>query len=103
MPAVAILTMQGSKYKRLIEGTDTYIFSGEVYSRYASLAQSMEKECKTTRWYRKCVIDLEMQGIISTYESGKGIRGHTKLIKLVYPADKIKATVEKSLFKEEMV
>ena len=101
--AVAILTMQGSKYKRLIEGTDTYIFSGEVYSRYASLAQSMEKEFKTTRWYRKCIIDLEMQGIVSTYESGKGIRGHTKLIKLVYPADKIKATVEKSLFKEEMV
>ncbi len=98
--AIALLSGQGSKYKKLTEGTDTYIFSGEVYSRYAALADSLHREAKSSRWYRKYISDLEMQGLIVTYESGKGIRGHTKLIKLAYPPDKIKSIIEKGLFNE---
>jgi hypothetical protein len=39
-----------------------------------------------------------MQGLIITFESGKGIRGHTKLIKLLYPAQKTKEVIEKEVF-----
>ncbi len=98
--AIALLSIQGSRYKKLTEGSDTYIFSGEVYSKYAGISESMHKEAKSSRWYRKYISDLEMQGLIQTYESGKGIRGHTKLIKLAYPPEKIRSTIEKTLFKE---
>jgi archaeal cell division control protein 6 len=98
--AIALLSGTGSRYKKLTEGSDTYIFSGEVYNRYAALAESLHREAKSSRWYRKYISDLEMQGLIQTYESGKGIRGHTKLIKLSYPPEKIKGTVEKSIFNE---
>ena len=98
--AVAMLSLQGSRYKKLVDGDDTLIFSGEVYNKYTKLAEAMHKDSKSSRWYRKYVSDLEMQGLIITYESGKGVRGHTKLIKLAYPAAKIKDTIEKSLFME---
>ena len=101
--AIALLSVQGSKYKRLVEGNDTYIFSGEIYNRYVDILESMHKEAKSQRWYRKYIADLEMQGLIISYESGRGIRGHTKLIKLAYPPDKIKQTIEKSLFRENEV
>ncbi|MCL4552696.1 MAG: AAA family ATPase [Candidatus Marsarchaeota archaeon] len=98
--AIALLSLQGSRYKKLTEGSDTYIFSGEVYSKYSGISESMHREPKSSRWYRKYITDLEMQGLIQTYESGKGIRGHTKLIKLAYPPEKIKSTIEKALFKD---
>jgi cell division control protein 6 len=98
--AIALLSLQGSRYKKLTEGSDTYIFSGEVYSKYVGITESLHREAKSSRWYRKYISDLEMQGLIQTYESGKGIRGHTKLIKLSYPPEKIKNTVEKGLFRE---
>jgi archaeal cell division control protein 6 len=98
--AVAMLSLQGSRYKKLVDGDDTLIFSGEVYNKYTKLADAMHKDSKSSRWYRKYVSDLEMQGLIITYESGKGVRGHTKLIKLAYPPEKIKETIEKSLFME---
>jgi cell division control protein 6 len=98
--AVSLLSLQGGRYKKLVDGDDTYIFSGEVYNKYTSIAHSLSKEPKSSRWYRKYISDLEMQGLIDTYESGKGIRGHTKLIKLAYVAEKIKETIERSLFAE---
>jgi len=98
--AIAMLSLQGSRYKKLVDGDDTLIFSGEVYNKYTKLADALHKDSKSSRWYRKYVSDLEMQGLIITYESGKGVRGHTKLIKLAYPAVKIKDTIEKSLFME---
>ncbi len=98
--AISMLTLQGSRYKKLVEGEDTYLFSGEVYDKYVAIINSLSKEPKSSRWYRKYISDLEMQGLVSTYESGKGIRGHTKLIKLLYPPAKIKATIEKGLLSE---
>ncbi|MDE1860258.1 MAG: AAA family ATPase [Candidatus Micrarchaeota archaeon] len=98
--AVALLSIQGTKYKRLSNDGENYIFSGDVYSKYENIAQSMQKEPKSARWYRKYITDLDMQGIITTYESGKGIRGHTKLIKLAYPPEKIKNTIETGMAKE---
>ncbi len=98
--AIALLSMQGSRYKRLSEEGDTYLFSGDIYEKYVAVANSLKKEPKSSRWYRKYISDLDMQGIIVSYESGKGIRGHTKLIKLSYQAEKIKESIEATLSKE---
>ena len=96
--AVVTLTLSGGTYKKLTDGTDTYLFSGEIYHRYKSLLEGLKKEAKSERWYRKYLSELEMQGLTISYESGKGIRGHTKLVKLLYPAKKIKDVLEKDLF-----
>ncbi len=96
--AVAMLTQSGGSYKKLTDGVDTYLFSGEVYHRYKSLTEGVHKEAKSERWYRKYLSELEMQGLIASYESGKGIRGHTKLIKLLYPPKKMCDLLEKEIF-----
>ncbi|MEM0149393.1 MAG: AAA family ATPase [Candidatus Micrarchaeaceae archaeon] len=96
--SISLLAQSGGTYKKLTDGVDMYLFSGEVYSRYKSLVEGMRKEVKGERWYRKYISELEMQGLIMAFESGKGIRGHTKLIKLLYPPQKIKAALEKDLF-----
>ena len=96
--AVAMLTQSGGSYKKLTDGVDTYLFSGEVYHRYKSLSEGIHKEAKSERWYRKYLSELEMQGLIVSYESGKGIRGHTKLIKLLYPTKKMCDVLEKEIF-----
>ncbi|MEM0201497.1 MAG: AAA family ATPase [Candidatus Micrarchaeaceae archaeon] len=99
--AIALMSITGGRYKKLNEDNESFLFSGEVYDRYVSIVQSLKKEVKTSRLYRRYITDLEMQGIISTRESGKGIRGHTKLIRLSYQPDKIKEMIEKSIFKDE--
>ncbi len=96
--SVALLTQSGGTYKKLTDGVDTYLFSGEVYNRYRSICESMKKEPKSERWYRKYLSELEMQGLIAAFESGKGIRGHTKLVKLLVPTKKTRDVLEKDLF-----
>jgi cell division control protein 6 len=96
--SIALLTQSGGSYKKLTDGVDTYLFSGEVYGRYKSLTESMHKEPKSERWYRKYLSELEMQGLVASFESGKGIRGHTKLIKLLYPPQKTKEVLESEIF-----
>ncbi|MDE1810684.1 MAG: AAA family ATPase [Candidatus Micrarchaeota archaeon] len=95
--SIAMLTQSGGSYKKLTDGADTYLFSGEVYRRYKSITESLHKEAKSERWYRKYLSELEMQGLITAFESGKGIRGHTKLIKLMYPPQKTKDVLEKDI------
>jgi len=99
--SIALLTQSGGSYKKLTDGVDTYLFSGEVYGRYKSLTESMHKDPKSERWYRKYLSELEMQGLVASFESGKGIRGHTKLIKLLYPPQKTKEVLESEIFGHE--
>lgn len=101
--SIALLTKGGGSYKKLTDGTDTYLFSGEVYNRYRSIAESLKKEPKGERWYRKYISELEMQGLILSFESGKGIRGHTKLIKLMYSPTKTKEVLEGEIFGKEAI
>ena len=98
--SIALMTINGSRYKRLDDGDDSFVLSGEIYSRYVSLANSLHKEPKSSRLYRKYISDLDMLGIIVSYESGKGIRGHTKLVRLAYPPGRIKEMIEKAIFME---
>jgi cell division control protein 6 len=96
--SISLLTQSGGTYKKLTDGVDTYLFSGEIYHRYKSICESMKKEPKSERWYRKYLSELEMQGLIAAFESGKGIRGHTKLVKMLVPAKKTRDVLEKDLF-----
>ncbi|MEM3253272.1 MAG: AAA family ATPase [Candidatus Micrarchaeaceae archaeon] len=98
--AIALLTLKGGRYKKLADGEESYLFSGEIYEKYAGIAESLNKEAKSPRWYRKYISDLDMQGLISTTESGRGVRGHTKLIKLLYSPERIKETIEKRMVRE---
>jgi cell division control protein 6 len=87
--AVARLSISGSKYTRLEEVQDGYLFSGEVYEEYTELCKKLRKQAKTARSYRSYLNDLEMLGLLTSVESGKGIRGHTKLIKLGHPPHEV--------------
>ncbi len=96
--SIVILTQSGGTYKKLTDGNDTYLFSGEVYNRYKSLAESLKIVPKTERWYRKYISELSMQGLIEVFDSGKGIKGHTKLIKLYYSTKRVREVLESNLF-----
>ncbi len=96
--SIVLLAQSGGSYKKLTDGIDTYLFSGEIYSRYKSIAESLKKAPKSERWYRNYISELEMQGLVASFDSGKGIRGHTKLIKLLYPTQKTRAVLEKDIF-----
>ena len=41
--------------------------------------------------------DLENLGLVNTVDSGKGVRGHTTLIKLAYEPGKVRKILEKTL------
>jgi len=99
----AISSLAGdAHYKRLVtddEGERLY-FSGEVYERYKAVAKKLGKEPRTARWYREYLGGLESAGLVTTVLSGKGVRGHTTLIKLAYEPDKVKRVIEKTLLAE---
>ncbi|MGB9703131.1 MAG: Cdc6/Cdc18 family protein [Candidatus Micrarchaeia archaeon] len=91
----AIACSSEKSYQKLNDGKEKIVLSGEAYSRYYSIAKGLKKEPKSSRWCREYINDLESLGIIKTQESGKGIRGHTKLITLLYPAEKIKKVIQR--------
>jgi len=75
------------------------MFSGEIFENYLRLAKKFDRRTITSRWYRQYINELEMYGLILVTNSGKGIKGQTRLIKLGFDAAKIKAALEKELFK----
>ncbi len=85
-------------YKKLIDdGGERLYFSGEIYERYTRAAKKFGREPRTSRWYREYLHDLENLGLVNTVDSGKGIRGHTTLIKLAYEPTKVRKILEKTL------
>ncbi|MFH0817435.1 MAG: AAA family ATPase, partial [Candidatus Micrarchaeota archaeon] len=98
--AIAKLTLRGSRYSRLGsengEG-ENYLLSGEVYEDYAESSKKFRKIPRSARWFRQYLNDLEMLGLITMVNSGKGQRGHTRFIKIAYSAAKVKGIVEKRL------
>jgi cell division control protein 6 len=95
--SIANLSMDGGRYSKLTGNTDNYLLSGEVYENYVRDSRNFKKEPRSARWYREYLRELEMLGLIATVESGKGLRGHTKLIKLVYSPTKVRSIIEKNL------
>ncbi|MFA4946454.1 MAG: AAA family ATPase [Candidatus Micrarchaeia archaeon] len=96
--ALACLAQDGH-YKRLVTSDDgeRLYFSGEVYERYCRVVKQSGKQPRTARWYREYLGELESAGLVSTVTSGKGVRGHTTLIRLGYDADKVRKVIEKTL------
>lgn len=95
--SIASLSMDGGRYSKLIENNENYLLSGEVYENYLRDAKNFKKDPRSSRWYREYINELEMLGLINTVDSGKGMRGHTRLIKLAYPPVKVKSIIEKNM------
>ncbi len=98
--AVCNLTIEGNRYQRLgapavNSESDAHLMSGEVYEEYSRICRSHKKPKRSARWYREYLNDLEMLGLITTIESGRGMRGHTRLIKPGYSPAQMKSIVEK--------
>ena len=98
--AVADLALDKGKNTRLTDGKpeeeDSFLTSGEVYEQYCKVARRFRKPRRSARWYREYLNDLEMLGLITTIESGVGMRGRTRLIRIGYPASDVKKIVEKN-------
>ncbi|MFH1447603.1 MAG: AAA family ATPase, partial [Candidatus Micrarchaeota archaeon] len=92
--AIAILTLTGSRYSRLGNNNEeNYLMSGEVYENYSKASRKFHKQPRSARWFRQYLNDLEMLGLITMVESGKGQRGHTRFIKIAYSAAKVKEII----------
>ncbi len=95
---IAKLTLTGSRYSKLSnDNSDNYLMSGEVYENYVEASKRFHKQPRSARWFRQYLNDLEMLGLITMVESGKGQRGHTRFIKIAYSASKVKEIIEKRL------
>ncbi len=98
--AIANLALDKGKNTRLTSGSpeedDSYLISGEVYEEYCKTSRHYRKPRRSARWYREYLNDLEMLGVITTVESGAGMRGRTRLIRIGYPATDVKKIVEKN-------
>jgi Cdc6-like AAA superfamily ATPase len=97
--AIASLSAHNKGVRRITEGEeDSVLFSGEINDEYKRIASSLEKSPVSSRWYRQYITELETYGLILTAQSGKGIRGSTRLIKLGFAPHQIKETLERELF-----
>ena len=98
--AIANLALDKGKNTRLTTGTsdeeDSFLTSGEVYEGYCPVARKHRKPRRSARWYREYLNDLEMLGLITTVESGAGMRGRTRLIRIGYPPTDVQKIVEKN-------
>lgn len=97
---IANLALDKGKNTRLTSGSpeedDSYLISGEVYEEYCKVSRHYRKPRRSARWYREYLNDLEMLGLITTVESGAGMRGRTRLIRIGYPATDVKKIIEKN-------
>ena len=98
--SVANLAIDKGKNTRLTTGSaeedDSFLTSGEVYEEYCKTSRKFRKPRRSARWYREYLNDLEMLGLITTIESGAGMRGRTRLIRIGHSPADVKKIVEKN-------
>ena len=98
--SIAQLTAQKRGIRKVSgEIEEGVLYSGEIFETYLDLAKKFGERTITSRWYRQYINELEMYGLILVTNSGKGIKGQTRLVKLGFDALKIKSALEKELFK----
>ncbi len=96
--AIARLTLKGSRYSKLeIDHESGFLISGEVYEEYEKAARQAGRRARSSRWYKEYLSDLETLGLITLTLSGRGMRGHTTLIKLGYEAKDMVSLLERKL------
>ncbi|MFA5107995.1 MAG: AAA family ATPase [Candidatus Micrarchaeia archaeon] len=100
--AVCNLSLKTSGYQRLATDADNEknLMSGEVYEEYSKVCRQFRKPKRSARWYREYLNDLEMLGLITTIESGRGMRGHTRLIKPGYEPEQMRKILMQSPLKD---
>jgi len=98
--AIANLTLDKGKNTRLTDGSqeadEGFLTSGETYEEYNKVCRRFRKSARSARWHREYLNDLEMLGLITTLESGAGMRGRTRLIKIGHAAADVKKIIEKN-------
>lgn len=92
--ALSNLSVSGSRYSKLGGSEEGLLLSGEVYEEYCRVCRGSKKKPRSARWYREYLNDLELLGLLIMVESGRGIKGHTRLIKIAYPPAQIKKIIE---------
>jgi cell division control protein 6 len=92
--ALSILSINGSKYQKLNEEKEDLFMMGELYETYQKVCKQLKREVRSSRWCKEYIRELEALGLVETISSGKGIRGHSTLVRLLYSKDWIKKTVE---------
>lgn len=96
--SIASLSLAKKPMQKITGETEAgVLFSGEIYDEYVKVSKKFTGSTVSSRWYREYITELEMYGLIYTTNSGKGIKGQTRLIKLGFEADKIKAMIEKQI------
>ncbi|HIH22874.1 TPA: AAA family ATPase [Candidatus Micrarchaeota archaeon] len=95
--AIAHLSQGGSKYARLDGVDEGFLFSGEIYEEYERTCRRLGKRARSSRWYKEYLTDLEMLGLIMTTPSGRGVRGHTTLVKLGHAPSEILTIISRGL------
>ncbi len=93
--ALARLTQEKKGVQRM--GSEPALFSGTVYEEYARIARQMGKKPVSQRWYREYISEMEMYGIIETTPVQRGIRGSTRIIKLLLDPKKLISVIERSI------
>lgn len=79
---IAKLSTERNLRKITGEAERGVLYSGEVYDEYCRIAKHFNEGAVSSRWYRQCISELELYGIILTTASGKGVKGQTRFIKL---------------------
>ncbi len=78
-------------------GSDPRITSGDLYTAYARLSETLGRDPVSERWFREYISDLSMYGIITVTQAGKGFKGNTRLIRLNFSPKKIIDVLEPRL------
>ncbi|MCK4714965.1 MAG: hypothetical protein KAT35_05280, partial [Candidatus Aenigmarchaeota archaeon] len=94
-------TASGGNYAKLAQKGENFLLSGEVYEQYCSTCKRFGKAARSARWFREYLNELEMLGLISMVQSGKGIRGHTRLVKIAYMPAKVMKILERGFIPSE--
>jgi len=82
---------------RLFGDGKPVLTSGEVYTAYTQLADKLGRDAVSDRWFREYISELAMYGLLHVEQAGKGFRGNTRLIRLKFDPEKIRAVLERSL------
>ena len=95
--ALSTLTLNGSRYSKLTDEPGSMFLSGELYETYSEICKRTRRDRRSARWCKEYLRELESLGLVKTQESGKGIRGHSTLIRLECAPQKIKKAIEEIL------
>ena len=96
--AIAALALNKKPMQKITgESEEGVLFSGEIYDEYCRISKKFKETTVSARWYREYISELEMYGLIHSTNSGKGIKGQTRLIKLGFDAEKIRSLIEKEI------